>query len=655
MSSVDDLRSRLEHLKLTIEAIAAGEDLEELIEYWESLSPDEQLVKVDREIDDLQYKIQAYIDLTRPRKLANSPEIKMQIKDMRSRVDRLNSVGSALTIPTSTTPDSLPPKTIAQSIKSRTLPLPTYSGDLSDWRSFWRRFKDYLARLPDLSADEQLTFLLECVKDTTAISIIRDALRNGDSFESVERRLNIHFDQPRRVYTDMALKLKCIPEFSDTVKGTASCSEMASKFINIIENLGDGTASQLLTAFFEAMLDDSLTQEWYRYIGTSDAVSKVDKLIQFMDHRNRILTSKPVDARSNGVKSTPSYNKLSSGRSSAPSKPVYRDKSKSFTLIADNSLCKLCSERNHPLYYCSGFKQMSVSDRKKHVISSNRCSNCLTRGHSAKQCHSKKVCLICSGKHHSLLHLNEAERGANSLATSGTDSTTSPRQENYNAQQTSLALPVPRPTAILWICQAIVKQNDKTVGVRGIIDPGSTVSFLTEKIAKTLKLKTSPALTEVTGIGSTHAGTCKKEAEILIYSPYEHNAVIVRVRAAIISSIIGNTPSTDFLKKVDTTFTNSLNLSDPNFGIPGGFDLLLGQDVLRSILQECVVRSSKNDLYAINTIFGWVVGGCCESNTEAASTHVCCYASTSSSAETDRLLKSFWESEEPPTANFNRR
>ena len=64
----------------------------------------------------------------------------------------------------------------------------------------------------------------------------------------------------------MALKLKRIPEFSDTIKGTASCSEMASKFINIVENFGDGSASQLLTAFFEAMLDESLSQEWYRYI-----------------------------------------------------------------------------------------------------------------------------------------------------------------------------------------------------------------------------------------------------------------------------------------------------------------------------------------------------------------------------------------------------
>ncbi len=337
-------------------------------------------------------------------------------------------------------------------------------------------------------------------------------------------------------------------------------------------------------------------------IGTSDAVPKVEKLIEFFDHRNRTLTSKPVDARSTGVRSTTTCNRPSNGSSAASNKPV--SKSKSVTLVANNALCKLCSERNHPLYFCNGFKQMDVSNRKKHVSSSNCCFNCLTPGHSTKQCHSRKVCQICSGKHHSLLHTDETERGTNTAVT--------PRQDNPNSQQTSLALPIPRPTAILWICQTVVKQDDKTIRVRGIIYPGSTVSFLTEKVAKTLKLKTSPVLTEVTGIGSTHAGTCKKEAEILVHSPYEHNAMTVRVRAAIISSIVGNTPSTDFLKKVDTTFTNCLNLSDPNFSVPGGIDLLLGQDVLHSILRDGVVRSSKNDLYAINTIFGWVVGGCCE-------------------------------------------
>ncbi len=131
--------------------------------------------------------------------------------------------------------------------------------------------------------------------------------------------------------------------------------------------------------------------------------------------------------------------------------------------------------------------------------------------------------------------------------------------------------------------------------VRGILDPGSTVSFITDRLVKTMKLKTSPLITEVTGIGCTHAGTCRNESEILVKSPYEHNAPSVQVRATVIKSIVGDTPSTDLLKEVDTSFTNSLNLSDPNFKISGGIDLLLGQDVLGQVLKDGVVRSTKNE------------------------------------------------------------
>ncbi len=120
---------------MSIQVKAAGEDLLELIEYWEDLSPDDQKVKVDREVDSLQSKLETFIDLSRLRRLANSPEIKEQIRAMRLQVDRLKSAGSALAITSSIPPRAIPTKTITQ-IKSRTLPLPTYSGDLSDWRSF---------------------------------------------------------------------------------------------------------------------------------------------------------------------------------------------------------------------------------------------------------------------------------------------------------------------------------------------------------------------------------------------------------------------------------------------------------------------------------------------------------------------------------------
>ncbi len=152
-----------------------------------------------------------------------------------------------------------------QGIKSRTLPLPVYSGELADWRSFWRRFLDYLDHMPRLTTDEKLTFLLECIHDQSACNIIKYALQNGDSFEFVEKRLAVKFDQPRKVFTDVVQKLKRLPATANSAKGVSACSELTTKYYNILSKFGDGTMAQLLTSFLETTLDDELLREWRKY------------------------------------------------------------------------------------------------------------------------------------------------------------------------------------------------------------------------------------------------------------------------------------------------------------------------------------------------------------------------------------------------------
>ena len=73
-----------------------------------------------------------------------------------------------------------------QGLKDKTLPIPTFHGNYSDWRSFWRRLLEYLDRLKGLSDDEQLSFLLDAIKDTAGREIVSDAITNGDSFKEVE-------------------------------------------------------------------------------------------------------------------------------------------------------------------------------------------------------------------------------------------------------------------------------------------------------------------------------------------------------------------------------------------------------------------------------------------------------------------------------------
>ncbi len=230
--------------------------------------------------------------------------------------------------------------------------------------------------------------------------------------------------------------------------------------------------------------------------------------------------------------------------------------------------------------------------------------------------------------------------------TTSSGSNTSPTSSNSSSNsqpEITLALPVPRPTAILWVCKVLVEQGGRSCVVRGIIDTGSTISLITEKIVKSLKLQTTPTSTDLSGVGSTPAGTFKAETLITLKSLHDPTTQPISMRAAVIRSIVGDKPTTN-LKDVDTSFTEFITLSDPNFQTPGGIDILLGQDVIKSILKDGVVRSNINDLYAINTTLGWVVGGCCKNSTQAVTTHVCYHVAPTT---TDTLLKAFWESEEP--------
>ncbi len=197
-SSVEDQRARVEHVKLMHTAYAEAEDLLELLEYWEGLSTEDLWVKAEREIDSLQTQFDKFVELTRPRKLASSPQIKSLVNDMRKRFDHLKKEAT----PAASSSDSSAAahcdedtgSSMRQGIKPRTLPLPVYSGELADWHFFWRRFLDYLDRMPRLTTDEMLIFLLECIRDQSACNIIKDALQNGDSFEFAEKRLAVTFD-----------------------------------------------------------------------------------------------------------------------------------------------------------------------------------------------------------------------------------------------------------------------------------------------------------------------------------------------------------------------------------------------------------------------------------------------------------------------------
>lgn len=163
--------------------------------------------------------------------------------------------------------------------------------------------------------------------------------------------------------------------------------------------------------------------------------------------------------------------------------------------LTDTGACIACKTATHPLS-CAKFKSMSHESRMVVIRENDLCQNCLRPGHFVWQCRSLHECHECQRPHHSLLH--QASK----------DSPTRGKGlENISA--TVHAAPMIKPNALLMTCQILVTANNGLcTKVCALLDAGSSTSFVSEQLAKSLNLcrhKQSITVTGVTGI--TPAGS----------------------------------------------------------------------------------------------------------------------------------------------------
>ena len=118
------------------------------------------------------------------------PILQAHAKNLRKRLTKL------IELATHDTPNTAPTTEVRdvsedsyrRDKKARMVPLPTFEGDLRDWRSFWRQFRDYAEKLHHITDDKRLSYLQDCLIDPTAQDLVADSIKNGVSFEQVEKQ-----------------------------------------------------------------------------------------------------------------------------------------------------------------------------------------------------------------------------------------------------------------------------------------------------------------------------------------------------------------------------------------------------------------------------------------------------------------------------------
>ncbi|XP_073821396.1 uncharacterized protein [Musca autumnalis] len=298
------------------------------------------------------------------------------------------------------------------------------------------------------------------------------------------------------------------------------------------------------------------------------------------------------------------------------------------------------------------FQSMEAMGQKEKPSS----KSCATAGHSSKQC-TTRCCMKCNKKHNTLLHLERKQGSTNkqdSRMTLSAETGTKPAggvasvntESPNNQEATSLAAANKEQiSSYVLLSTAVVKikVDEAEVECRALLDSGSQVNFITERLVKRLGISMQKSTININGIGATNTRT-NHRVNVALKSRI--NNYSNRLEAFVLPRILSPQPS-QFINIEDWSLPKNLTLADPAFNRPDKIDILLGAEHYHELLSIGQIKLAKDLPTMQNTVFGWIISGKIQEEEPRNFTCGICTMNESLDASIARL----WELEEIKTTN----
>ena len=292
------------------------------------------------------------------------------------------------------------------------------------------------------------------------------------------------------------------------------------------------------------------------------------------------------------------------------------------------------------------------------------CFNCLRQGHFPSSCQSKFRCQICSGKHHTLIHETNTHQSVHKstnsinnsnpiLGNTGVSSADQPPevvQSNVNNISSSsssqfIVTVSSKQTVLLATAQVVIESpNGNKVSARALLDTGADTSLISEWIVQSLQLKRNHVNISLSGIHDNLTTKAHYSTSFNLRSSINAN-FHCSINAVVVNKFRSLLPSTPTSIN-HWPHVQGLTLADKNYAQPSRIDLILGANIVGSLLLPDRKMGPVGSLNAHNTPFGWVLMGSVSVVSylpvRSNKTLRCCTSSEHCSCSD---LKRFWEIE----------
>lgn len=567
--------------------------------------------------DSLYYELAAFADV---HKFSLSPHVDVGTHSFANQSHNINNLSTF----------QLPKRTF-----------PTFSGIMTEWQGFEDLFNSILSHVPELPDVERFEYLKTSLTGE-ALSLISHLSLTSPNYHSAWKILRARYGNKRdlaRIHIDALLS---------TISVKSNDASSIKTQINIIlehtaalDNLEFVTRqwSPILIHVMEKHLDYDLRARWELNVGDNH-YPQINEFVEFLRSHLR-----SAEVYSHCVNSSDKYrhNKVSSHNKTSMFKPRSSVFPKVLTTNT-NSLtspnCALCN-KSHSIRKCTVFIEKDPQVRFRLAKEHQLCINCLGLGHTSAMCRSKYKCQTCNKSHHTLLHFDSLPSLKPGSSTH-IDPLVSSDRPSTNFNTTSLVVRGQPKRAVLLSTMLlnVVAHDGSHQVMRALVDSGSQASFITEKSACSLMLRRSHSSVTISTFNSKNCSLVHGKSTITI-TQSGHLTPSVCVEVLIVPSITEQTPQQPIMPGKWSHIVN-LSLADPLYHTPGEIDILLGADILPSLLLDGKIDGQNGEPMAIETVFGWILMGPVDISATANALSLC----LSISEPLDETLKRFWEIEE---------
>ena len=190
-------------------------------------------------------------------------------------------------------------------------------------------------------------------------------------------------------------------------------------------------------------------------------------------------------------------------------------------------------------------------------------------------------CQKCQKLHHTLLHQPRETTTSSHAMSSNTSNVQLPITEPVVAASNAATTKI-SSNVLLMTCRVLIIAPDcSTVNARALLDSGSTVSFVSERLAQTLRLPRSQQQATIYGVAGLAHGNTMQSIGTFIISPTTCNSKLkeISVTAVIVPRVTNNLPLKSMELDAKWKHLSDIQLADPDFGSPSKIDLVLGVDI----------------------------------------------------------------------------